>query len=755
MLESICDACRAIDFEKVLKVPASEFTVHREVRNPYDTYPDLLLDKDIDRLSQLQDTDCSLCKILASTLCSTEDEWSDPGIVEDALLSPHKLKAFSFLRNCAWTSEDVQGAQDCYMLLAPRSSTYSSGGGYSKWAWRGEAGYVACLPKKREAGLFVPQIISESFDSIKARSWLRHCKRSHGAACNEYSKTIPGLEVIDCETLRIVPAEAGMQWVALSYVWGPHQSQVNHGDTEPGSLPSDLPRTIRDTIEVTKALGYRYLWIDRYCINQEDAAKKHDLISKMDIKYRGADLTIAAAAGHDENFGLPGVGNTTRKKQAIVELNSCTILSTGPDPASETENSRWRSRGWTFQEGLLSRRRLIFTEHQSWFECCEGGWMEALGGPELLNNPDEARCTSGKIGRSLDGRLLSYHLTSTPLMADPNDRVIASRLDQFAHIVGKYSQRDLTFDTDSLNAFAGVSRHLRDSHPQLSHIFGIPYMVPSNAPLALGSAEKYMFYFLSWIHNRGAPPRKRLDFPSWTWAGWAGGMGWMTGRLDGVTALEQKMRNIHFEVDDHLVLPEAYFDTFDSISCQIPESDVILCFEAQVVPPSLFSWDTYEERREISPSYDSIDGQSQKDEEIPDGENQSDNDIPDEEDQGDNDPSEGESEMSSESPPPDPNDWDTWAVGNNRLWDRAQPPDCDPATFIDNLEKGRWDCLLLGDYNGNAGYSHRRFMLVIEWLDDGLAHRVGSVVLNRQHYLDRGNIFFDDTELAWKSVRLI
>ncbi|KAL1599749.1 hypothetical protein SLS60_007553 [Paraconiothyrium brasiliense] len=750
MSDFICAACRSIDFKKILKTPAGDLTVHREKRDPYDRYPDLLLDKDTARFSQLQHNDCSLCTIFASTLCSTEDEWSDPGVVEDASLSAHELKAYSFLRNCAWTPENVQGAEDCYILLATRSSTYNSAGNYAKWAGQGEAGYVACLPKEREAGLFVPQMISERFDSVKARSWLRHCKKSHGASCNEYSEVIPGLEVIDCETLRIVPAEAGMQWVALSYVWGQHQSQDNLGDTEPGVLPSDIPRTVRDTIEVTITLGYRYLWIDRYCINQEDAAKKHDLIAKMDIIYRGADLTIAAAAGHDENAGLPGVGTTTRKKQAIVELDSCTILSTGPDPAFKTEQSRWRSRGWTFQEGLLSRRRLIFTEYQSWFECCEGGWMEALGGPELLNNPDEVRCTSGKIGRSLDGRLLSHHLTSRGLIADPDDRVIATRLDQFAQIVGRYSKRDLTFDEDSLNAFAGVSRHLRDSDPQLSHIFGIPYMV--SAPLELGSAEKYMFYFLSWRHSRDSSPRRRPYFPSWTWAGWAGGMGWMTGRLDGVTALEQKMRDIHFEVDGRVVVREAYVDTFDSVSCEIPKSDVILCFEAQVVPPSLFSWDTYEERRDISSDEDSADGE---DEDISDEEVQSDDDAPDEEDQGDDDSVNGDSEVMSESPPPDPDDWNTWAVGTNRLWDRAQPPDCDPATFIDNLEKGRWDCLLLGDYNGNAGYSHRRFMLVIEWLENGLAHRIGSVVLNRQHYLDRGNIFFDDTELAWKSVRLV
>jgi hypothetical protein len=345
-------------------------------------------------------------------------------------------------------------------------------------------------------------------------------------------------------------------------------------------------------MEVTKSLGFKHLWVERYCINQQDDAQKRYLIAKMDAIFRGADLTIIAAAGKDEHFGFPGVGTTSRKKQEMVELGYCTLLSTGPDPILETSQSRWWGEGWTFQEGLFSRRRLIFTEYQSWFECNQGSWMEALGGLELLENPSESQWTSKEnIGRSLNSWLLTYYQKSRS-RGHPDDYLTARRLHQFALLVSAYTRRSLPSDTDALNAFASVSRHLRDTEPRLSHVFGIPYMLSLDVPDARERVEKYMFYFLSWCHKPSTSPRRRLCFPSWTWAGWAGGVGWMTGRLGGVRCLKQKMRGIGFEVDGRSIPQYEYFAVFDSLNSPSEASNITLRFEARVVPASLFSWNT-------------------------------------------------------------------------------------------------------------------------------------------------------------------
>lgn len=740
MSGSICNACRAIDFEKALQVPVSELS--REDA-PFGSA--ILLDEDVDRFAQSSSTDCPLCQLLASTLCSTEYEWSDPGIQQDASMHPYRLQAFSFLSNCAWASEDVEDAQDCHILLAPRGGSWGNMG-YSKFNTEGEDGYVACLPKKRGSGLFLPQIISETFDHAKAKLWLHNCRDTHGNSCNEYCEAISGLKAIDCETLRIVHLEAGDPWVALSYVWGHDISEVSSDDPQPGILPRGISKTIQHAIEVTKGLGYKFLWVDRYCINQQDETEKRDLVAKMDSIYRGADLTIVAAAGNDEHFGLPGVGTTDRKKQRVIELDSCTILSTGPDPILETRRSRWWSRGWTFQEGLLSRRRLIFTEHQAWFECHEGSWMEALGGLEHLKHP-EGQLASKKIGRSLNPWLRSFYQT-LPSWECAGDDKHTPRLRQLSMIIQEYSKRNLTFDMDSLNALAGAYRYFRDSDPPLAHVFGIPFIPSLMSPGGRERAEKYMFYFLSWLHHKYTAPRRRHHFPSWTWAGWAGHVGFMTGRLSPGDPFKQKMRHIQFEVDGHVIPQESYLDVFNSVECPSPKIEIALCFQAQIVPSSLFSWNTYvETRRPFTWADDALSSQE--------GQGSNESPLDGQNDSSQEDSSDQESRESSQSLPPDPNDWDNWTVGGHKVWDRSLPPDCDPLDFIDHLENHRWGCLLLGDYCGNGGNSHRRFLLVVEWLDGGLAHRVGSVVLNKQYYLDAMSEFFEDSELDWKSVRVI
>jgi hypothetical protein len=67
----------------------------------------------------------------------------------------------------------------------------------------------------------------------------------------------------------------------------------------------DVADNFADAIEVTTALGRRYLWVDHYCIDQEDAVKKGKQIQQMRRIFEKADITFVAAAGEDANYGLP------------------------------------------------------------------------------------------------------------------------------------------------------------------------------------------------------------------------------------------------------------------------------------------------------------------------------------------------------------------------------------------------------------------------------------------------------------------
>ncbi|KAI0164804.1 hypothetical protein GGR57DRAFT_212753 [Xylariaceae sp. FL1272] len=103
---------------------------------------------------------------------------------------------------------------------------------------------------------------------------------------------------------------------------------------------------------------------------------------------------------------------------------------------------------------------------------------------------------------------------------------------------------------------------------------------------------------------------------------------------------------------------------------------------------------------------------------------------------------------------PDPSNWENWAVGEHPIWDASRPTDCDPRTFLEQLQAGRWECLLLSDYKGNGGFSRRRFLLIVEWLENGLTQRVGALVLNKHPYYDIDE-FFEHDDIEWKSVHLV
>lgn len=109
----------------------------------------------------------------------------------------------------------------------------------------------------------------------------------------------------------VVEAPLNCVYAALSYVWGPKHEKCNQ---QIGNLRllSVVPRTIDDAISLVQHLGWNYLWVDRYCIDQNDDDDKSEQISRMGEIYKGFIITIIAAAGDDDEFGLLGVGSQRR-----------------------------------------------------------------------------------------------------------------------------------------------------------------------------------------------------------------------------------------------------------------------------------------------------------------------------------------------------------------------------------------------------------------------------------------------------------
>lgn len=287
------------------------------------------------------------------------------------------------------------------------------------------------------------------------------------------------------------------RYAALSYVWGP----VPARSFKLGRLPEDIPNTIADAVTVTKKIGLQYLWCDYVCIDQEDLDSKMSQINIMDRIYSGAVLTIISLTGTSANEGLPRVGKTAPIiPQVTVDLGRGNrLFSMMPPFDRQLDHSTWVRRGWTFQEGLLSARRLIFTNHQVYFSC---GIMECA----------ESTLEFKEIDR--DDRRDKNEL-SLPLSGIPTDLDLYGKKDILESIVGRYVKRELTYDGDTLKAIAGLFSMLTQSHFPDSFHFGIP----------MSDFRRYIL----WIQEDREALRLRLDnrsierrecFPSWSWAGW-------------------------------------------------------------------------------------------------------------------------------------------------------------------------------------------------------------------------------------------
>jgi hypothetical protein len=335
------------------------------------------------------------------------------------------------------------------------------------------------------------------------------------------------MRLIDCHTGDIVKAEPSSPWVALSYVWGPpdlptqpsqdlsdkaehlirtqefaetseQREFPEHSEICTVKMPPQVPATVKDAMEVTLGLGYRYLWCDAYCIDQGNGPHKADQISKMDKIYQGAEVTIIAT-GPDKHHGLHGVSAPRESSYETVQVRGRNIFFTGPDPLDELHSSAWKERAWTFQEGYLSKRLLVFTEHQTAFYCASASWMEALGGPEHVKEP---RGFEWPIIWPFSEYGFQYSFSA--------DR---TRWHDFVQLARLYNDRSLTHDTDSLNAFYGVVNFLREKEPHLLHLKGLPYVSLVNYSGYAEGDSAYIFCALSWYHWTNKTHRRRKDFP--------------------------------------------------------------------------------------------------------------------------------------------------------------------------------------------------------------------------------------------------
>jgi hypothetical protein len=276
-----------------------------------------------------------------------------------------------------------------------------------------------------------------------------------------------------------------------------------------------LPATVSDCIVIAANLGIRYIWVDALCIIQDNDSDWATESAKMGGIYYGSLLTIAAAASSHSNGGCFNKTSRPRFSIEIPKGNLSTdwkaqyprsdlvglestlqdgsksrlyFITGNSDPyyfahdelyEQEVIHGPLARRAWVFQEQMLSRRILYFTQSQLFWECehcrlSEDNWPQ----------------------RQAD------HIY--PIIAYEEPMSTAKVVEKwYMEAVETYSARSLTRVTDRLVAISAAAKATY-SNRRIDYCAGL--------------WKDCIMAGLLWTRDSPGRKSRRYACPSWSWA---------------------------------------------------------------------------------------------------------------------------------------------------------------------------------------------------------------------------------------------
>jgi hypothetical protein len=345
---------------------------------------------------------------------------------------------------------------------------------------------------------FYAQFLTDQVEFNFVRSWILSCTAEHHA-CREpdvetqYSPIRAlhsPIRVIDCVGRRVRWREDQEPYLTLSYVWGDTKTrgQFLLDPSSTTMLPNDLPALIEDAIQTTVSCGYICLWIDFYCINQRDELEVKSQVSQMGSIYTLSDATIISATCQNPSQPLPGVrkGSRLSSRETVIGGEKYLWFE-----HPRIENSLWHSRGWTYQEAVMSRRRIIFLKDRLYLECNTSIQLEGMNLPSIAAK----QWAPNFLFKSMKW----------------NDE---EPLRQLYHHFCRYVVRNMSFESDILQGFAGILQ--ADGYPMT--IVGIPFVDKPSSDSPVPTLSERFAAGLLWCSTNVM--ERRDEFPSWSWTGW-------------------------------------------------------------------------------------------------------------------------------------------------------------------------------------------------------------------------------------------
>ncbi|CCF34787.1 TOL [Colletotrichum higginsianum] len=319
------------------------------------------------------------------------------------------------------------------------------------------------------------------------KRWIDHCVESHpkcqpSLASNAFMPTRvldigaandpwPPLQIRVIQTNTI--SDEARKYMTLSHCWGKEafvtltverfDKFTNDGipwsNSSSGNGISSNQNFI-DAIKITQKLGIRYLWIDSICIIQED---EEDWAVEAKIMHKVYRYSYCNLAAVDSKNCLGGLFRGRKHG----------VLPATYDPRGSSHRlsgRKWRiltsdlwdkdllgsplyTRGWVFQERMLSPRLLQFGHSQLFWDCATISACEAL--PEGFPLSLDAKAASDRHWRQ---RLQEADITQR----SPAKGSQGSLETLWESSVSAYTACDLTKHSDKDKAMWGIAKLMRD-----------------------------------------------------------------------------------------------------------------------------------------------------------------------------------------------------------------------------------------------------------------------------------------------------
>lgn len=343
-------------------------------------------------------------------------------------------------------------------------------------------------------------------------------------------------------------------YAALSYCWGGPQTITTTNDSyQRHSLIIDkqaLPASVRDAVFVAENIGMKYLWIDAFCILQDDQTDKNWEIVQMPLIYRQAAVTIVASRARGVTDGFlherPIMGADTPDQ--VFELPfrcsdnrlGSVLLLPRIDPSTEPLDLR----AWPLQERFLSPRIIEYGSIQTRWIC-----QTSL---ELKGHVDGFKDTG------VDNKERSDHLftgawhemlaTSESTTSDTRRKAL---LQYWDNMLKAYTHRALTLGTDRLPAISGIAAQ-----------FGKSLCDEYKAGLWRSDMELQLLWRRDGLFSSREDLKSRpIEYqgPSWSWAAINDPIHPRSSWWDSDSHVDSEVVDYNIEIDS----TRAYFSVYD------------------------------------------------------------------------------------------------------------------------------------------------------------------------------------------------